>query len=183
MRLAIVTALVGCSPAPEPQLANRAPQPSEVHVVVAPALGFTGELDEPVAWRLERIGDRAVLTITKRDHRELHYVGPVSEQGATRRYALQRHNEQISLTCERKPVQVHAVGSRPLARPEPVDCGHPPPWEPAEQSTVDALSCTFESPGGLRRLLTFGPPPGFDAVKDQCCVGDVCEIRWDVRLR
>jgi hypothetical protein len=181
MRIAAL-ALTACSVGGTP-LANRVPEPDEVHVVVAPALGFTGEVDEPVGWRLERTGDHATLTITKRDHRELRYRGPVRAQGGARRYDLERGPERVSLVCERTPVQVHAVGARPLARPEPVRCDEPPPWEPAGESTVVALRCTFESPTAARRLLTFAPPPGFDAVKDQCCVGDVCEIRWDIRMR
>src|SRR5215470_18080545 len=181
MRIAVV-ALAACSAGGTP-LANRMPEPDEVHVVVAPALGFSGEIDEPVGWRLERTGAHATLTITKRDHRELHYAGSVVARGETRRYDLARGPERVSLDCQRLAVQVHAVGSRPLARPEPVRCEEPPPWEPAGESTVVALRCTFESPNVARRLLTFAPPPGFDAVKDQCCVGDVCEIRWDVRLR
>jgi len=181
MRIAVV-ALAACS-AGGPPLANRVPKPDEVHVVVAPALGFSGELDEPVGWRLERTGTRATLTITKRDHRELLYVGSVAARGESRHYDLTRGTERVSLDCERLAVLVHAVGARPLARPEPVQCDAPPPWDPADQSTVVALRCAFESPPAARRLLTFAPPPGFDAVKDQCCVGDVCEIRWDVRLR
>src|SRR5215468_4966511 len=123
MRIAVV-ALAACSAGGTP-LANRVPEPDEVHVVVAPALGFSGEIDEPIGWRLERTGAHATLTITKRDHRELHYVGSVVARGETRRYDLARGAERVSLDCQRLAVQVHALGSRPLARPEPVRCEEP----------------------------------------------------------
>ena len=185
MRLAALL-LVACARPPVRQLANHASGPDEVHLVVAPALGFTGEVDEPVQWRLERSGAQATLLITKRDHDVLRYTGPVHEQGNKLHYELADGGDRIALLCERGPVRVHPAGSHPLPRPDPARCSEPPRWEPRDELTIQALSCTFEpaSPSRARtRLLTFAPPPGFDAVEDQCCAGDSCEVRWDVRMR
>jgi hypothetical protein len=184
--LAVVACTHARAPSSSPGLANRAAAPEEVHVVMAPARGVTGELDEPIGWRLERSSDRASLVITRRDHEERRYAGTVHEHGVQLRYELASGKERIVLACERGPVRVHPAGARLLARTPPAHCDEPPPWEPRDELTVIALSCRFEAGGsaqGHPRLLTFAPLPGFDAIEDQCCVGDSCEVRWDVRMR
>jgi hypothetical protein len=189
-RSIMIAWIAGCAAAPPAEVpapvAHRAAAPDEVHVVVAPAFGFTGETDEPVRWRLERSGSRATLAITSHAHGERRFAGTVAIRGAARRYELADGEARFALSCDRGPVRVHPVNARLVPRAAAAGCDGEASWQPADEVTIDALQCKLEPRSATApraRNLTFAPPPGFDAVEDQCCTGDSCVVRWDIRLR
>ena len=56
-------------------------------------------------------------------------------------------------------------------------------WRPPAMVTVAALGCVVER-DELKTQITMAPPPGLQAVVDDCCDDrDNCERRWDIRLR
>ncbi|HSN26813.1 MAG TPA: hypothetical protein VLT45_11020, partial [Kofleriaceae bacterium] len=79
--------------------------------------------------------------------------------------------------------EVHVAGALPQPRGEHPVCSVPRAWQPADLVRVAALGCLLQR-DDLKTEITLAPPPGLQAVVDDCCDdNDNCQRRWEIQLR
>ena len=165
--------LAACGSAPPPVVEHHAAAPStETFVLDAPLFDTTDIT--PVVWTLERDGASAHLVLGDRE-----YTGSVREA----RGLLELELGAVTMACKRTAVRAHVAGSEPVPRGAHPACGVPRSWQPAELVATAAITCTVRRER-LTTEVTMAPPPGLQAIVDDCCDDDDrCERRWEIRRR
>jgi hypothetical protein len=169
--------LAACTRPQPPRIEHHAaPQTDETFVLDAPL--FSSDPTDEVLWTLERHGHAATLTIAGEAA-----TGTFDETGGKITIEVAGAQGAITLDCERRAAQVHVAAAAPEARGEHAVCSVKRAWHPADVVTVATLACLVHR-DELRTQITMAPPPGLQAVVDDCCDdADNCERRWDIRLR
>jgi hypothetical protein len=177
VRCALVV-LAACHAPAQPNIEHHAHTTTdELFVLDAPL--FSTDATEHVMWTLERHGHYATLTLGD----DPIYRGMFEEDAGAIHVEATGATGPLTLACKRAATLVHAAGAQPHERGDHPVCSTPRTWQPPDLLTVTALACTVHRESLITQVV-MAPPPGLQAVVDDCCDDqDRCERRWELRAR